>query len=101
MITEMLSDSGRFAREMATAKFKHADRLKVNKKEYSEYTHASHLAGKTAICEAIIKAHSETPYNSIDELIGDLQLMLVQSGNQFRELNFKRGYDKLSLERVM
>lgn len=44
----------------------------------------AHLLGRAAGSQKIIENHQKQPYNSIDELIGDLQLEVVNCLNDFK-----------------
>lgn len=45
----------------------------------------AHLIGRAAACQKIIESHQKQSYNSIDELIGDLQLEVVNCLNDFKK----------------
>lgn len=68
------------------ARFLKADRLKVSKYHYAIDMDSCILNGRTEIVEKVLNKHLAEPYGSIEELIGDLQIELVNSWNTFHKL---------------
>lgn len=69
-----------------------ADRAKFSRKEISSIVTDNILLGRLNLCEAILKNHQNNPYQSIDELIGDIQIMMVDSNDELRSNNPKHPY---------
>jgi hypothetical protein len=44
----------------------------------------AHLVGRAFACQKIIQQHIENPYQTIDEMIGDLQLEMISCMNGFK-----------------
>jgi len=63
-----------------------ADKVKVCKKHYKRDMESCVLSGRSEMLESILKRHFENPYGTVDEIIGDLQLELVDSWNDFHKL---------------
>jgi len=87
MITQKLAISRKLAQELTEAKFKDAPRVKIGRKDYFDVTRSMHLSGKINLAETILKTHASEPYRSIDEVLGDLQIVLSESWNEFRQVN--------------
>lgn len=97
-VIEKIVDSRRLAQDVAIAKYKDAPRVKLAKKEYENTLRSMHLSAKINLSEILLRMHKTNPYQSIDELIGDLQVVLVNSWKEFRTLNFDVEMGSLSIE---
>lgn len=87
-ILERIEDTGRFGREAVMLTFgPQSDVLKINKKTYQRCVELTHVHSKVSICESILKSHRENPYQTVDELLGDLQIVLAASWNHFRKID--------------
>lgn len=45
----------------------------------------AHLVGRACSLQKIIKEHERTPYNNIDEIIGDMQAEVIKLLNEFKK----------------
>lgn len=79
------------------SKLSQADRAKFTRHEIKNYVQDNLLLGRLNACEAVLKAHKLQPYASVDELIGDLQIVLVHTNEQLRSSNMKH-LQKVSVE---
>lgn len=59
-------------------------KLKINKKMFRDNSKYAHLIGRAFTCEMILKRHSSDQYKSVDELLGDLQIEMVDTLNEYR-----------------
>ena len=66
--------------------YRHATSAKISKKDYLWEIELSHSHGKVENMRALLERHLENPYQSVDELIGDIQLLLVDSKNNMWKL---------------
>jgi hypothetical protein len=96
-ITERVEDTGRFGRDAVKMVYGEKNEiLKLNRRTYQRCIETTHVHSKVAICEAILKMHRENPYATVDEVLGDLQLILVESWNHFKTIDFTKS--KMSVE---
>jgi hypothetical protein len=58
---------------------------KIGAKWYSEEVITIIATAQSMMTEKIINSHNEDPYNSVEELIGDLQLIGMRVLNQFNK----------------
>lgn len=58
---------------------------KINAATFNKEVMLAHLVGRAFACQKIIEAHAEKPYATIDELIGDLQIEMVNCLNDFKK----------------
>lgn len=87
MITDMLEPVDGFARTMARAKFNQSDRLKIAKPTWIKDMTAAHLIGKIEALETVLKSHAKRPYSDMDEMIGDIQILLADSWGHMHRIN--------------
>lgn len=100
MITDMLEPADAFARTMARAKFQQADRLKVAKPVWIKDMTAAHLVGKIEALEVVMKSHAMNPYLTVDDLIGDIQIVLADTWQKMHRIN--PAYTRpMSLEQII
>jgi hypothetical protein len=86
---------------MAALRFGEAPKLKFTRQEYEKFVRSTHLCGKTDVAEKLLQAHQKNPYPDVDTLIGDLQLILTESFNEFRQVNNTRqNLQKISVEEL-
>jgi hypothetical protein len=87
-ILAKVEDSGRFGRDSVRMTYgDKVESIKINRKNYQKFIELTHTHSKVSICEAILKSHKANPYKNVDELIGDLQLVLVESWSHFKKLD--------------
>ena len=70
-------------RSIVNARFGKAERVKVGKANYAHDMESSIIMGKTETVERILNMHRKEPFGTVDEIIGQLQLDLVDSWNEF------------------
>lgn len=85
-----LEPAGKFANSMASARYGIASTAKINVKEFRDTITTSYLAGMIAVSEAVAMMHKEDPYKNIDEMIGDLQLILHNSHTQLSKVHWQK-----------
>lgn len=66
--------------------YRQATAAKISKKDYLWEIELSHCHGKVENMRVLLERHLENPYGSVDELIGDIQLLLVGSKNDMWKL---------------
>ena len=76
-----IKESREYATEITCGRYPQADKRKFSKKLYCEDIQATHIAGQLAMSRAIMDKHKKDPYKSVDELMGDLQLIAMESFN--------------------
>lgn len=83
---DFLLDVAKYGRQIVAGdRFKACDRVKVHKTEFGALAHDNVLLGRIDTTEAILKAHKANPYPNVDELIGDLQIVLTESYNTLKK----------------
>ncbi len=80
--------------------YRQADNVKIGKKAYLWEIELTHNHGKVEIARSLLERHLENPYKSVDELIGDIQLLLVESKNDLWKL-MPNHTDPANLERLI
>lgn len=88
-IFSRLEPAGRFAHSMLVARYNIATSVKINAKEFKDTVNSSYLAGMIAVAEVIAMTHKENPYKNIDEIIGDLQLIIHDSHGKLNKLHWR------------
>lgn len=67
-----------------------APKVKMARSKFEKELRCALAYGTLNVCQTLLDAHQKDPYNSVDELRGDLQLLLVESHKQIKkELNLK------------
>jgi len=84
----------------ANAVFGKADRIKFSKKLFTHYLESSFVCGRTEAIEKVLNKHRLEPFGTVDEVIGELQLEIVASWNDFHRL-WPKHTAPLSLEKVL
>lgn len=87
-------------KDIVQARFGQADRIKVSRKFYSHDIEACILNGRSEVLEEILNAHNQEPFGSVDELIGELQLKLMNNWNDFHRL-FPLSTRPITVERIL
>lgn len=80
----MSSVARRFAVNMVMGIFGKAPKKKVTKGKYQRDLNLAHLCGEMTVCEHIINTNRNSPYESIDILIGELQTILYDCNEECR-----------------
>jgi hypothetical protein len=84
----------KWTKGLTDTRFVQGDRRKFNKKLFYGDLEASYCAGVLGLIEELQKEHLKNPYDTIDEMLGDLQLLHVELFNDFAG---KNGINKTSL----
>ncbi len=85
-----MSESEKWAKPLVDCRYpKGADRIKVNKKTLLNDLVSAHSAGAMNVCETLLSSHIHNPYQTVDELIGDLQIKIKENWNTFYKYNPK------------
>lgn len=87
-------------KDLIRAKFGTSDKAKFNPKSYSCDLASLFFSGQTSIIEEILSRHNENPYQNQDEIIGDLQILLMEQWNEFRKL-YPLTSKPLTLEQIL
>jgi translation elongation factor EF-Ts len=107
MITDSLVSSDQVAREMfqnhftTYAQFSKAEHVKLGRKNYLWEITTIHLQGKIDVAELLLAAYVDNPHQTVEELLGDIQLILKESKNRLK-LMAPRVYScGTSIEKIM
>ena len=101
MIVDSLVPSRKLAVDITSARYKQAPKIKLNRDDYRDLAHSMHLSGKINVTEIILKNHKTNPYRTVEEIVGDLQLVLMTSWNEFRTVNPSTVMGRLELEELV
>jgi hypothetical protein len=107
MITDTMISSELVAKDMfnnhfaSYAQFSKADSVKMGKKNYIWEITTIHIQGKIDATEALLRAYVENPHQTVEELIGDIQLILRDAKNRLKVMNPKVYSCGISLEQIM
>jgi hypothetical protein len=97
-----MQESIKFSKMHSTALYGGSIRVKLSKGKFEDNSKYAHLIGRSFTCEKIIARHASEPYGSIDELLGDLQIELVNCMNTFRRnALYHSGVDKYRVEQFL
>lgn len=77
--------SRQFANMHAKTLYGDAPKLKINKDKFKNNSEYAHLIGRAFACETIMRRHNANPYETVDEILGDLQIEYTECVNQFRK----------------
>lgn len=88
------------SKSVIEARFGQADRIKISRKHFAHDIDSCVLSGRSEAIEKILNRHMANPYQSVDEIIGDLQLDLLANWNSFHKL-WPRQTRPITLERIM
>jgi len=80
---EISKRSRKLAKTFKNKRFGKAERIKINNKLYEGDLVTNYLAGAGSICSDLLLEHRENPFNSVDEIIGELQKFALESLNDF------------------
>jgi hypothetical protein len=101
VITEELSDSCAIAVDLTKARFKDKATVVVARQQYKDVIRSIHLSGKVNVAEIILRYHKTNPYQSVEEVIGDLQLVLASAWNEFKLVNPSTDMGKITIEELI
>lgn len=90
----------KISKQITDSVYGKADRLKMSKKFFSLYLESCIATGRVEAMENILNKHKAQPFNTVDELVGELQLEVVQSWNTFNKL-WPQTTLPISIERVL
>jgi hypothetical protein len=89
-ILKHVEDSGHFSRDAVTMMYGHdVPTKKINRKEYGDKIRKAHLHSKVSIAAALLAEHKRNPYASVNDILGDFQVILTDSWAEFRRLEPK------------
>jgi len=77
-----------------------ADRIKLSKKFFQHYLESCIITGRTEALEKVLNKHQMEPFGTVAELIGELQIEIVQQWNDFHKL-WPQNTRPLTLEKVL
>jgi hypothetical protein len=60
-----------------------------------------HLSGKINVAEVLLKNHKHNPYVTVEELVGDLQLILIAAWTEFKTFNHSPEMASISIEELV
>lgn len=87
-LDNLILNAQKHSRDMAQIpRLIQADRAKFARREISSIVHDNLLLSRINVCEAILKSHKVNPYNTVDELIGDIQILMVNANDELRAVN--------------
>ena len=71
-----------------------ADRVKINKKLFKDDLMALYLAGIGTAASVVLQEHKKRPFVDVDEIIGELHNIGLESMNDFYR-DYSKGVNKL------
>lgn len=77
----------RWTRDLTNTRFIQHDKRKFNKKLFYGDMEASYCAGALGLIEELHKENKKAPYATVDELLGDLHIIMVELYNDFASKN--------------
>lgn len=86
-ITYEIENSQEFAKYSVSQVYGKADRLKLGSYAFGRAVAIAHVHSKVSIVRAILNNHKVKPYQSVEDVMGDLQIILVDSWSQFRKID--------------
>lgn len=96
--------SQEFARDLVNGLFRGVTgkppRKKVSKAYYQRDIDMAHRCGEMKVFDELLNKHREEPYEEVDMLIGDIQIMLLECYNDVRN-RLKIDVKPTSLETIM
>lgn len=87
-----------FSRDLSLARYGQATKIKLSKNLYFGDVESAHLAGGMCIIETILNVHNKEPYETTDEIIGDLQIALSKHWNYYKRKYDYKNYSKIDIE---
>lgn len=75
-------------------RFGQADKKKLNKKVFRDDLSTLFMAGSSTVLATLIKEHRRKPYSDVEELIGDMQELAVETMNDFYK-NYSTGINRM------
>ncbi len=94
-------DSMNFATMHTKALYNGSPKLKIGNDKFKDNSYYAHLIGRAFCCEKILEQHKAEPYDSIDLLIGDLQIELTNALNNFRDKTMYHRSDRYKVEQFL
>lgn len=80
----------KYSRDITAKNFKQAERVKLNRKLFDKEIRCSYSYGIFCIASELINQHKDNPYKSVDEVMADIQLVVVDNYKKVkREFNIK------------
>lgn len=74
---------------------------KIGRKWYKEEVMTVLATGQAMLIEKLLRNHGENPYNDVDELLGDLQIIGVEVLNQFNLKGGAKQVNRYAVEDMM
>lgn len=96
-----MNESTLFSKMHTKSLYGQAPKLKINREKFQSNSSYAHLIGRAFACEKIIERHKLEPYESVDVLLGDLQIELTTCMNKFREKALFHKSDKFHVEQFI
>ena len=97
-----MDESGKFSRLHGRAFYGDSPKVKLSKAKFEDNSKYAHLIGRAFTCEKLLERHKQDPYESIEVLLGDLQIEFVDCMNQFRKnALYHTGVEKYKVEQLM
>lgn len=100
MITDKVNSSRKFGADVARSRYGKVDRVKMCQKNYSHDMSMATSSGKIEVINVLLQSHLDNPYTSVEELMGDIQLLAVHSWNELHSLNPK-SFVPTNIERIL
>lgn len=94
----MDENSNNFSKIHTRTFYGDAPKLKVSREKFQNNSYYAHLIGRAFSCELLIKKHQAEPYQSVDELLGDIQIEMTECLNYFRDKGATRTMPKYKVE---
>ena len=74
------------SKSIVDARFGQADRIKISRKFYQHDIESCILNGRSEAFEEILNKHVSEPFGTVEEIIGEIQIAIVDNWNQFHKL---------------
>lgn len=90
-----------FSRVIAEGRYGQAPKLKLTKVKYRQDLETAYRKGMIEAVSRVLSAHSSEPYETVDLMVGDLQILLHEQLNAINDFFGYKPIDRISLENVI
>lgn len=95
-----MKDIRQFAMDILAKRYGQADRIKVSRKFYEEDIRGCVLTGRSEALEFLLHKHEAEPFGTVDEVMGEIQILLANNWNEFHRL-FPTRTAPTTVERIL
>ena len=84
-IAEIQKENASYFRPVVARHYRAAPKIKMARPKFEKELKCALTYGALNVCQTLLDAHEKDPYNSVDEIRGDLMLLLADTHKQIKK----------------